>query len=194
LRYSANLQAGETILVHAGAGGVGIASIQLAKAWGGLVIATAGGTAKAAICREQGADFVIDYLNEPWVDRVKEITGGRGADVIIDPVGGEVTDLSIKCLAWLGRLLIVGFAGGRIAAIPANRLLLKNASALGVLWGEMRNRDPELARTTFAELLSMYGNGDIKPVVSRCYPLADAPQALFDLGSRQTYGKVVLIP
>lgn len=194
LRHSAGMRAGEVVLVHAGAGGVGLAAIQLAKAWGGRVIATAGGPEKTVICREHGADLAIDYLSEPWVERVKEFTEGRGADIIYDPVGGEVTDLSLKCLAWGGRLLIVGFAGGRIPAIPANRLLLKSASAIGVLWGERRNRDPELAKAVFADLFAMYERGEIRPVVCREYPLADAPRALIDLSGRNTYGKAVLIP
>lgn len=192
LRHGARMQPGETVLVHAGAGGVGLAAIQLAKAWGGTVIATAGGQGKGAICRQHGADFVIDYLSEPWVDKVKEYSGGRGADIIVDPVGGDITDLSLKCLAWCGRLLIIGFAGGRIPQIPANRLLLKSASAIGVFWGEQRNRNPESAREMVSELLTMYGRGEITPVISKVYPLADAPRALLDLASRQTYGKVVL--
>ena len=192
LRYCADMCAGEIVLIHAGAGGVGLAAIQLAKAWGGKVIATAGGPVKTAICREYGADLAIDYLSEQWVDKVKEFTGGHGADIIFDQVGGDVTDLSLKCLALYGRLLIVGFAGGRIATIPANRLLLKNASAMGVLWGDTPKRDPWLAKATFADLFAMYGRGDIKPVVSREYSLADVPQALLDLSSRRTYGKVVV--
>lgn len=194
LRHSARMQDGETVLVHAGAGGVGLAAIQLAKAWGGKVIATAGGEEKTAICREHGADLAIDYLTEPWLDRVKEFTGGRGADIIYDSVGGDITDSSLKCLAWCGRLLIVGFAGGRIPDIPANRLLLKSASAIGVFWGERRNRDPELAKATFDDLFAMYCRGEIQPVVCRQYPLSDAPKALHDLAGRRTWGKVVLIP
>ena len=194
LRHSANMRAGEYVLVHAGAGGVGLAAIQLAKVWGGKVIATAGGPEKTAFCRTHGADLAIDYLNEDWVGRVKEFTAGHGADIICDPVGGDVTDSSLRCLAWCGRLLIVGFAGGRIATIPANRLLLKSASAMGVLWGERRNRDPELGRATFADLFSMYERGVIKPVISREYPLAEASQALLDLGNRRIYGKAVLVP
>jgi NADPH2:quinone reductase len=194
LRYSANMRAGEVVLVHGGAGGVGVAAIQLAKAWGGKVIATAGGPKKTAICRDHGADLAIDYLSEPWLEKVKEFTAGRGADIVFDPVGGDVTDLSLRCLAWCGRLLIVGFAGGRIPAIPVNRLLLKSASAIGVLWGDRRDREPELAKATFAELFSMYARGEIKPVIYREYPLSSAPQALLDLASRQTYGKAVLVP
>lgn len=135
---------------------------------------------------------MIDYLNEPWVDKVKEYSEGCGADIIVDPVGGDITDLSLKCLAWCGRLLIIGFAGGRIPLIPANRLLLKSASAIGVFWGERRNRNPESAREMVNELLAMYGRGEISPVISKVYPLASAPQALHDIASRQTYGKVVL--
>lgn len=194
LRHSANMQPGETVLIHAGAGGVGLAAIQLAKAWGGRVVATAGGPEKTAICRAHGADLAIDYLNEPWVEKVKEFTAGRGADVIYDSVGGDITDHSLKCLAWCGRLLIVGFAGGRIPAIPANRLLLKSASAIGILWGERRNRDPQLAKATFDELFAMYDRGQIKPVVCKEYAMTDAPQALRDLGNRRTHGKVVLVP
>lgn len=193
LRHSANMQPGETVLVHAGAGGVGLAAIQLAKAWGGKVIATAGGEEKVAICRKHGADLAIDYLgSDPWVDQVKDFTKGRGADIIVDPVGGDITDRSLRCLAWCGRLLIIGFAGGRIPEIPANRLLLKSASAIGVFWGERRNRNPQAAKEMANELVAMYGRGEIKPVISKVYPLTDAPQALLDLGSRQTYGKVVL--
>ena len=194
LRHCAHIRAGEYVLVHAGAGGVGVAAIQLAKAWGGKVIATAGGPEKTAICHQIGADLAIDYLNEPWVDLVKEFTDGHGADIIFDPVGGEVTNLSLKCLAWSGRLLIVGFAAGRIPTIPTNRLLLKGASAVGVVWGERRDRDPELARATFDDLFAMYERGYLKPVICREYPLSCAPRALLELGSRRSYGKAVLVP
>lgn len=194
LRHSARVQPGEVVLVHAGAGGVGLAAIQLAKAWGCRVVATAGGPEKVGICLQNGADLAIDYLREPWPEKVKEYTGGRGADVIYDPVGGDVTEQSLRCLAWCGRLLIVGFAQGRIPSIPANRLLLKSASAIGVLWGERRRRDPAQGRETFDELFAMYRRAEIKPVVCRSYPMTEAPKALNDLGSRRTYGKVVLIP
>lgn len=194
LQHSARMRSGETVLVHAGAGGVGLAAIQLAKAWGAKVIATAGGPEKTTICREHGANFAIDYLEGDWVGQVKEITSGRGADIICDPVGGEVTEKSLKCLAWCGRLLIIGFAAGSIPSIPANRLLLKSASALGVVWGERRLREPELGRSTFSALFSMYRDGAIKPVISRQYPLAEARQALLDLAERRTHGKIVLIP
>jgi NADPH:quinone reductase len=194
LRDGARMKAGEIVLVHAGAGGVGLASIQVAKAWGGRVIATAGGADKAQVCREHGADLAIDYEAGSWVEQVKEFTGGRGADIVVDMVGGEVTEQSMKVLAWRGRLLIVGFAGGRIPALQANRLLLKSASAIGVFWGGLRGKEPEFAQGVLSDLLQMYRNGEIKPVVSKTYPLRDAPRALSDLATRKTYGKVALLP
>jgi NADPH:quinone reductase len=194
LRDGARLKPGETVLVHAGAGGVGLASIQVAKAWGGRVVATAGGDEKVAICRDHGVDLAIDYNREPWFDRVKEWSGGRGVDVVIDMVGGEVAEQSVRALAWRGRLMVVGFASGKIPNIAANRLLLKSASAIGVFWGGMRGQEPQLTQAVMADLNAMYGRGEILPVVSRTYPLAEAPQALADLGSRKTYGKVVLLP
>jgi len=194
LRDGAHLKAGETVLVHAGAGGVGLASIQVAKAWGAKVIATAGGADKVAVCLAHGADLAIDYNAESWFDRVKAHTAGRGADVVIDMVGGEVTEHSVRALAWRGRLMIVGFAGGKIPNIPANRLLLKSASAIGVFWGGMRGQEPHLTTEVMSDLVAMYGRGAIKPVVSRTYPLADAPRALADLATRKTHGKVVLLP
>jgi NADPH2:quinone reductase len=194
LRDGARMRAGETVLIHAGAGGVGLASIQVAKAWGGKVIATAGGPEKVAVCREHGADVAIDYNAEPWLERVKEATSGRGADIVIDMVGGEVTEQSVRVLAWRGRLMIVGFAGGKIPAIPANRLLLKSASAMGVFWGGMRAQEPTVTDGVMADLMAMYERGELKPVVSKTYPLAHAPQALADLATRRTHGKVVLVP
>ena len=194
LRDGARMKAGEIVLVHAGAGGVGLASIQVAKAWGGRVIATAGGADKAQVCRDHGADLAIDYEAGSWVEQVKQFTGGRGADIVVDMVGGEVTEQSMKVLAWRGRLLIVGFAGGRIPALQANRLLLKSASAIGVFWGGLRGKEPEFAQSVLSDLLGMYRNGEIKPVVSKTYPLRDAPRALSDLATRKTYGKVALLP
>ncbi|MBP2231056.1 NADPH2:quinone reductase [Azospirillum agricola] len=194
LRHRANLRAGETVLVHAGAGGVGSAAIQLARHWGARVIATAGGPDKTALCRELGADLVIDYTAEPLVEAVRAATGGAGVDVVVDPVGGKVATDSLRCLAWGGRLVIVGFAGGAIADLPANRLLLKNAAALGVFWGEYRRHHPELIAPLFAELFELRRAGIIKPLIRDVFPLADAPKALEALGARRTVGKVVLVP
>lgn len=141
LHERARVRAGETVLVHAAAGGVGAAAVQLARAAGARVFATAGGADKLALCRELGAEEAFDYRAGPWLEPLFACTGGRGVDVVFDPVGGEITELSVKALARNGRLLIVGFAGGAIPAIKANRLLLKNASALGVYW----NHDSDAA-------------------------------------------------
>lgn len=194
LRHRAALKAGETVLVHAGAGGVGSAAIQLARHWGARVIATAGGPQKTALCRELGADETIDYAVEPLVERVKEITHGRGVDVIVDPVGGKVAVDSLRCLAWGGRLVIVGFAGGAVADLPSNRLLLKNAAAMGVYWGAYRQHHPELVGAMFDDLFALRRTGAIAPLIRNVFPLAEAPAALEALAGRRTVGKVVLEP
>jgi NADPH:quinone reductase len=194
LKHRAQLRAGETLLVHAAAGGVGLAALQIGRAMAARVIATAGSEDKLAFCREHGADEALDYRDPAWVERVKALTDGRGADVIYDPVGGDTFDRSTKCLAWEGRLLVVGFASGRIPTIEANRVLLKNVSIVGVHWGEYRRHDPELVHEAQAQLLRMWERQQIRPVVSRSYPLADAPTALADLAGRRTHGKIVLQP
>ena len=195
LRDAGRLQPGETVLVHAGAGGVGLAGIQLAKVWGaGRIIATAGSADKLAVCKAHGADEAYDYGSEAWVDQVKQTTGGKGADIIIDMVGGNIAESSLRLLAWRGRLIIVGFAGGTIPNLPANRLLLKSASAIGVFWGETVKREPETARAVFADLFDLLAQGKIKPVISHRYKLSEAPQAMLDLAGRKTHGKVVLVP
>ena len=194
LRQRAALRAGETVLVHAGAGGVGSATIQLARHWGARVIATAGGAAKVALCRELGADAAIDYRAEPISEAVRRETGGRGVDVVIDPVGGEVTRESLRCLAWGGRLVIVGFAGGGIAEIPANRLLLKNASALGVYWGEYRTHHPDIVAEVFRDIFDLHRQGVIRPLVRDVFPLEQAERALEAIAGRETVGKVALFP
>ncbi|CAN5119728.1 NADPH:quinone oxidoreductase family protein [soil metagenome] len=194
LHRRAGLRAGETLLVHAGAGGVGSAAIQLGKAAGASVIATAGGPEKVAVCRELGADLAIDYTGEDFVAVVKEHTGGRGADVVYDPVGGDVFDASRRCLAFEGRLLVVGFTSGRIPDAPAAHALVKNYSVVGLHWGLYRTKEPALIQQTHTALMSLYAGGAIKPLVSARFPLAEAPAALSALASRRTTGKVVLIP
>ncbi len=194
LRQRANVQPGETVLVHAGAGGVGSAAIQLAKHWGARVIATAGGADKIALCLQLGADAVIDYRAEPIAAAVRRETGGRGVDVVIDPVGGDVTKESLRCLAWGGRLVIVGFAGGSIAELPANRLLLKNAAALGVYWGEYRAHHPEIVAQLFRDIFALHKVGVVRPLVRDVFPLDQAERALQAIASRDTVGKVVLLP
>jgi len=183
---------GEWLLVHAGASGVGMAAIQIGKALGARVIATAGSEAKLAFAREQGADHAIDYTDVAWVERVKEITLGRGADTIYDPVGGDIFDLSTKCVASEGRILIIGFAAGRIPSIALNRVLLKNISIVGVLWGGYVLSHPEYEKEAHAALMKMYDAGKIKPSVNAMYPFAEAPRGLRDLADRKVMGKAVL--
>lgn len=194
LHRRAGLKATDTLLVHAGAGGVGSAAIQLGKAAGATVIATAGGPDKVAVCRELGADVAIDYISEDFVALVKEHTGGRGADVVYDPVGGDVFDASRRCLAFEGRLLVVGFTSGRIPDAPAAHVLVKNYSVVGLHWGMYRTKEPALIQQTHVELTRLYAEGLIRPLVSAQFPLAEAPEALTQLASRRTVGKVVLIP
>ncbi len=194
LHRRARLRAGEVVLVHAGAGGVGSAAIQLAKAAGATVIATAGGPEKVAVCRDLGADHAIDYLAEDFVGPVKEITAGRGADVIYDPVGGDIFDSSRKCIAFEGRIVVVGFTSGRIAEAPTNHALVKNYSVVGLHWGLYRSYQPSLISEVHDDLTRLYARGAIKPLVSQTLPLDQAPQALAALSRRSTVGKVVLTP
>ncbi|NEK85720.1 NADPH:quinone oxidoreductase family protein [Blastococcus saxobsidens] len=194
LHRRAHLQAGETLLVHAGAGGVGTAAIQLGKAAGATVIATAGGSRKTEVCTQLGADHVIDYTSEDFVPIVKELTGGRGADVIYDPVGGDVFDKSRKCIAFEGRIVVVGFTSGRIADAPTNHLLVKNYSVVGLHWGLYRKHDTSVFTETHEQLVRLVEEGTVDPLVGEVLPLDQAPQALLKLASRDTVGKVVLVP
>jgi NADPH:quinone reductase len=194
LVFRAALQPGETLLVHAAAGGVGLAAVQIGKALGARVIATAGGKEKLHIALEAGADVGIDYSEEDFVERVKEHTDGRGADVIYDSVGGDIFERSLKCIAWNGRLLVIGFASGKIPSVAANRILLKNISVMGLHWGAYARNEPARVPETFDALFRLYAEGKIRPVIYRRYPLEEAPAALAALGSRKTHGKVVLCP
>lgn len=188
----ARLSPGEWVLVHAGASGVGMAAIQLAKACGARVIATAGSEAKLEFCLQQGADHAIGYTGSSWVDRVKEITAGHGADVIYDPVGGEVFELSTKCIAPEGRLLVVGFASGTIPTFAANRVLLKNMSVAGVFWGQFVSDKPGYLLETHERMCRLFFEKKINPVVGRTLPLSEAPFALRELADRKISGKSVL--
>lgn len=192
LHTRARLQAGETLLVHAGAGGVGTAAIQLGKAAGATVIATAGGPKKVQLCRDLGADVAVDYSAEDFVAAVKEATDGRGADVVYDPVGGDVFDASRKAVAFEGRIIVVGFTSGRIPDAPVNHALVKNYGILGLHWGFYRQKRPEVIDEAAAALDLLYAEGKIEPYVSKVYPTADLPEGLTDLASRRTTGKVVL--
>jgi len=194
LVYRAALQPGETLLVHAAAGGVGLAAVQIGKALGARVIATAGGQEKLHVALEAGADIGIDYSEEDFVLRVKEHTNGRGADVIYDSVGGDIFDRSLKCIAWNGRLLVIGFASGTIPKVATNRILLKNISVMGLHWGAYARHEPARVPETFDALFRLYAEGKIRPMIYRRYPLEQAPAALAALGSRKSHGKVVLCP
>ena len=190
----APVQKGETLLVHAAAGGVGTAAVQIGKKLGARVIGTAGGAEKLEVARKCGADVVIDYREEDFVARVMEETDGRGADVIYDSVGGDIFDRSLKCIAWNGRLLVIGFAGGRIPEVKANRILLKNIAIIGLNFGGHAAKQPEVIPATMEGVFRMYEDGGLDPVIYGSYPLADAARALGDLGSRKTWGKVILEP
>jgi NADPH2:quinone reductase len=192
LTWQARLRSGETLLVHGAAGGVGLAAVEVGKALGARVIATAGGPEKLEVARQHGADDLIDYRSEDIRAWVKELTGGRGADVVFDPVGGDVFDASLRCTAWSGRIVIIGFAGGRVPQIPANILLVKNIAALGFYWGSYREHAPALVRQEFAELLHWYESGRLSPLVSHHYDLSEAATAMELLTSRRSTGKVVL--
>jgi NADPH:quinone reductase len=194
LVFRAHLMPGENLLVHAAAGGVGLAAVQIGKALGARVLATAGGPEKLEVARKAGSDVVIDYRDPNWVDAVKQATGGRGADVIYDSVGGEVTDQSLKCIAWNGRLLVIGFASGPIPAIKANRILLKNIAIVGLHWGAYALHEPERIPETFEALFRLFSEGKIEPVIYGRYSLEELPLALEALGSRKTHGKVIVVP
>jgi len=188
----AKLVAGETLLVTGAGGGVGISAVQLGKSAGAKVIAAAGSPAKLAAAREAGADETIDYVNENLAERIKALTAQQGVDVVYDAVGGDVFDACLRSLAWGGRLLIIGFASGRIPEIPANRLLLKGASAVGVYWGSFTARDPAANRRNFEALFSLYAEGKIDPKVVSRYSLGDAAQAIVDLENRGIVGKALI--
>jgi len=192
LHRRANLLSGETLLVHAGAGGVGSAAIQVGKAARAMVIATAGSDEKTAVCLELGADHVINYKTQDFAEKVKLITGGRGADVIFDPVGGDVFDRSTKCVAFEGRIVVVGFTSGRIPQAAANHLLVKNYSVVGLHWGLYSRRAPELIAPAAAELMDLYQSGKIKPLISARVPLMEAPTALAMVAGGKSTGKVIL--
>jgi NADPH2:quinone reductase len=194
LVYRGDLREGETLLVHAAAGGVGLAAVQIGRALGARVIATAGGPEKCAIALREGAAHAIDYSAEDFVERVLALTEGRGADVIYDSVGGEITDKSLKCIAWNGRLVIIGFASGAIPEIKANRILLKNIAVTGLHWGAHVEKDPARIGDCFRALFRLHARGQIAPVIYRRYKLDEVPAALAALANRETYGKVIIEP
>jgi NADPH:quinone reductase len=194
LHNRAKLAAGETMLVHAGAGGVGSSAVQLGQAAGARIFATAGGPVKKKVLEDLGVDLAIDYLAEDFVDVVKAATDGAGVDVIYDPVGGDVFDRSRKVIGWDGRILIIGFTSGRIADAPTNHILLKNYSVVGVHYGASVQRDPSSVRRHWDALLGVFAEGKIDPLVYDTFPLEDVPKALELLANRGSYGKLVITP
>ena len=192
LRDRGKLQPGETLLVHGAGGGVGLAAVDLGRAMGARVIATARGAAKAAVLRTYGAEAVIDYTQGPFKDQVKALTDGAGADVIYDPVGGDVFDQSLRCINWDGRLLVIGFAGGTIPRAPANLPLLKSCAIVGVSLGGYRERFPQAIRDMHGTLLSWIAEGRIKPRVASRFPVAKTKEALQAMEKRETIGRVIV--
>lgn len=192
LKDRAHLQPGETVLVLGAAGGVGLASIDVAKAMGARVIAAASSPEKLAVCTAAGADAVIDYSSEDLKKRAKALTGGNGADVVVDPVGGAFSEPALRATAWRGRFLVIGFAAGDIPKVPLNLTLLKGCAVVGVFWGAFTAREPKANSANLAQLAEWFTAGRLKPVVSARYPLADAVAALEELAGRRAKGKVVI--
>jgi len=193
LKDRANLRPGETLAVLGAAGGVGLAAVEIGKAMGARVIACASADDKLEVCREHGADAVINYAKEDLKDRLKELTDGKGADVIYDPVGGALSEAALRGIAWEGRFLVVGFAAGEIPRIPLNLVLLKGCQIVGVFWGSFITRHPERNRESLAELVRWHEAGTIRPHVSRTYPLERAADALNEMAARKVIGKVVVV-
>ena len=189
----AQLKAGETVLVLGAAGGVGTAAIQIAKAAGARVIAAASTDEKCTLCSSLGAEATINYSSKNLREEIKALTGGKGPDVIYDPVGGEFAEPAFRSIAWRGRYLVVGFAAGPIPALPLNLALLKGASIVGVFWGDFARREPKANAAMMTELASWYGQGKIKPVIDRTMPMAELKAAYAHMGSRAVMGKLVMV-
>ncbi|QTN25189.1 NADPH:quinone oxidoreductase family protein [Rhizobacter sp. AJA081-3] len=189
----AALKPGETLLVLGAAGGVGTAAIQVGKAVGARVIAAASSDEKCALCREIGADETINYTGTNLRDALKAMTGGKGPDVVYDPVGGDLAEPVFRSIAWRGRYLVVGFAQGGIPSLPLNLALLKGASIVGVFWGEFARREPQANARALGELAQWYAQGKVKPVIDQRLPMSALPQAFARMGTRQVRGKLVLV-
>ncbi len=194
LHRKARLKAGETLLVHAAAGGVGSGAVQLGKAAGARVIGVVGGAEKARLARELGVDVVIDRYEEDFVAVVKEVTHGKGANVVYDPVGGESFLKSTKCIAFEGRIVVVGFASGDIPQAALNHALVKNYDILGLHWALYERLNPALVRACQAELTKLVADGQLKPLITERLPLTEVPDALRRLGAGSTTGRLVFLP
>ena len=194
LHRRAGLAAGETLLVQAAAGGVGSGAVQLGQAAGARVIGVAGGARKAEAVRALGADVVIDRLSQDFVEVVKEVTGGRGADVVYDSVGGDTYTRSTKCIAFEGRILVIGFAGGQIQSAALNHALIKNYSIVGLHWGLYQSKDPQLIKDCHAQLTKLVAEGAVKPLVGERLGLEEVPAGLQRLADGDTVGRIVFTP
>lgn len=192
LKDRAKLVAGETLLVLGAAGGVGLAAVELGKRMGARVIAAASSQEKLDICVQKGADYTINYQSEDLKSSLKEITQGKGVDVVLDPVGGSYTEVALREMAWKGRLLIVGFADGVIPQIPMNLPLLKGCSIMGVFWGQFSKLEPELQAQNMNELVDLIQTSKIQPYISKRYALEDASCSLEDLAERKMLGKGIV--
>lgn len=192
LKDRAQLKDGETLLVLGAAGGVGLAAVELGKVMGATVIAAASKEDKLSICKEKGADYVINYSKEELRTRIKEITQDKGVDVVYDAVGGSLAESALRSIAWKGRYLVVGFTSGEIPSFPANLALLKGASIVGVFWGSFAEREPKQSVQNFAELVAWIKEGKINQHIHKIYSLQQAPQALQDLIDRKVIGKAVV--
>ncbi|MBW2293897.1 MAG: NADPH:quinone oxidoreductase family protein [Deltaproteobacteria bacterium] len=193
LKYRGDLKAGETLLVLGAAGSVGMAAVELGKLMGATVIAAASREDKLTLCKERGADATINYETENLKERAKELTGGKGVDVVYDAVGGDYAEAALRAIAWNGRFLVIGFTAG-IPAVPFNLALLKSCQIVGVFLGAMVGREPETRDAIERDLLKMMASGELRPHISRRYSLEEAPSALRDMLDRKLVGKVVVEP
>ncbi len=195
LVWRAQIRPQETLLVHGAAGGSGLAAVEVGKALGASVIATAGGAEKCEIAAAHGADRTIDYrATEDLRGRVKELTGGRGVDVVFDPVGGDLFDASMRCIAWAGRIIVIGFASGTVPTPRLNVMMVKNVGVLGFSWHSYRRNAPDLLQRQFSELFRWYESDFLYPHIGEQHPLSETTTALRRLKDRATRGKVVLLP
>lgn len=194
LKQRAGLKPGETLLVLGAAGGVGTTAVELGRHMGAIVIAAAGTDAKLELARSLGAEHLVNYSTQDLRDRIREITAGKGVDVVYDPVGGALAEQSLRSMAWKGRYLVIGFAGGEIPRIPLNLPLLRGCSIVGVYWGSFASREPELQRRNIAELWELFEAGTLKPVVGATYDLAEFAEAFEAIRTRRALGKIVVRP
>jgi NADPH2:quinone reductase len=194
LKDRGGLRAGETLLVLGAAGGVGLAAVEIGKCMGARVIAAASSEEKLALCRRRGADETINYASENLRERIRELTGEKGVDVVYDPVGGPYTEPALRATAWRGRLLVVGFAAGGIPKVPVNLALLKERSIVGVYWGESVRREPESHLQNSRQLMEWFASGKVTSTVSETVPLRDAPAVMKRMVDRKVQGKIVILP